>query len=77
MISNAFAMGQGAGAGAGGFTGFIPLILIIILVILNLIFFKLGKKKGKQIVLGSKCETCGIIFTKGETFCIKCDKPLS
>jgi len=78
MFNVAFAMGQvGAGSpgSAGGLMSFIPLIIIVSVVTVVIIMIK---KKGnpKQIILGSKCEDCGIIFTRGEKFCKICGNPL-
>jgi len=79
----AFAMGQGASGGGGqgsSIGAFIPLLLFFLLVwIVSRAFYKHGKKKGAQEAApqSTKCEDCGIIYTKGEKFCRKCGNPLS
>ena len=79
MFNVAFAMGQGGAASpgaVGGLMSFIPLIIFSIIIV-GLVMI-ISKKKGNQnqIISGTKCEDCGIIFTRGEKFCIKCGNPL-
>lgn len=84
MIDIAFAMGQGGqggtvtGQSAGGLVPFVPIILLLLIVMIvwRIVNKYLKKKKHKQIILNSKCETCGIVYTKGEKFCKKCGNPL-